>query len=287
MWTNLTQQICLVLLFGAVSLVWAGETVGTVVTPGRVLIDDLAIRGNSSVNEGAVLKTSTEAARIELADGGSLALDAKSEAVVRRDGLNLRHGKAMLLSGRNTLEALGLKIGATGAASRVLITVGPGKVEVAAMEGSAQVRNRQGLMLALVGKGTPLRFEPGTRGNDSTVTGMLRREGARFALKDELTGIDVELKGAELSSQEGNRIQATGESKITSDSDRHVILVSKLNRLGMAPEPASSGTSPSSSTKASTSAAKTGMSAGTKISLAALTFGGMAAAVAIPMAMSN
>ncbi len=285
MWTNLTQKILLALVLGTVSLMWAGETAGTVVTPGRILIDDLAIRGNASVKEGSVLKTSTEAARIELSGGGALALDAKSEAVIRRDGLNLRQGKAMLLSGQGTMEALGLRIGKADAASKVFIAAGPSMVEVAALEGAAQVRNRQGLILAMVEKGKPLRFEPGMQGNESTVTGTLRREGSRFALKDELTGIDVELKGTGLTSQSGNRIQATGESKIAGDSGRHVILVSKLNRLETVPEPAASGTSPSTST--STAAAKTGMTAGTKISLAALAFGGMAAAIAVPLAMSN
>lgn len=287
MWTNLTQKIFLVLLVGAVSLVWAGETVGTVVTPGRILINDLAIRGNASLNEGAVVRTSADAARIELAGGGAMALDAGSEAVIRRGGLNLRHGKALLLSGHPSLEALGLKVEGAGAASRLLVAVSSGKVEVAALEGSAQVRNRQGLMLAMVRKETPLRFEPGSAGTQSTVTGILRREGERFSLKDELTGIDVELKGSGLPGHSGGRIQATGEAQIIADSDKHVILVSKLNRLPMAPESSPSGNSSSASTKASTTAAKAGMSVGTKISVAALAFGGMAAAIAVPMAMSN
>jgi len=132
-----------------------------------------------------------------------------------------------------------------------------------------------------------LRFEPGPASNQSTVTGILRRQGARFLLNDELTGADVELKGPGLPSETGHRIQASGQARITSDSPSHLILVSRLNRLESPDSPEPSANPSSTSTKSVPNTAKTGMSAGTKISLAALSFAGLAAAIAVPMAMSN
>jgi hypothetical protein len=177
------------------------------------------------------------------------------------------------------------------AQSQVLVSVAGDKVEVAAIQGTARVQNRQGMLLALVHKGKPLSFEPGLGPPESTVTGTLRREGAKLLLQDELTGTCVELRGDGLSAQQGQRIQASGESQITGDTANHVILVSRLNRLDT--EPASgnasgnSASSPSAANTTASTAAKTGMSAGTKIGLAALTFGGIAAGIAVPLAMSN
>jgi hypothetical protein len=275
---------------GIASLLTAGETVGTVVTPGRVLVNNLAVQGNASVTEGMTLKTTATAARVELSGGGVISLDAGSEAVLHRGRLQLRHGKGMLASQAGRIEALGLRVNSGAPQSQVLVAVNGNKVEVAAVRGSGKVSNQQGLTLAMIHKGRPLSFEPGAGNNQSTVTGTLRQAGSRYMLRDELTGIDVELQGGPLRDNRDRRVQASGEARITSDSDRHVVLVSRLSRLepgADSTESAPNSSNPSTSTEKSTTTASGGMSAGTKISLAALAFGGMAAAIAVPIAMSN
>lgn len=274
---------------GIASLPVAAETVGTVVTPGRVLVNNLAVRGNANLSDGATLKTTADAARIELAGGGAISLDMASEATLYRGRVQLRQGKGMLAGAAGRIEALGLQVNSGEAQSQVLVTVNGSRVEVSALRGSGKVRDRQGLTLAMVHKGKPLSFEPGSGTNQSTVTGRLRREGAKFILQDELTGIHVELQGDSLGSHQGKRIQASGETRIVSDSDAHVVLVSRLNRLDSDTEssPSSGGASNPSSSTDKASPASTGMSAGTKIALAALTFGGLSTAIAVPLAMSN
>lgn len=286
MWNKLTQNCLLVALLGTVSLLSAAETVGTVVTPGRVLINNLPVRGNATLNEGAVLKTVAAAARVELLAGSAVTIDTDSEAVVHRGGLHLRRGRGVIVSGQPSLEAHGLSITPSAPQTQLLVAVGPGKVDVAALCGQGRVRNQRGLTIAMISKEKPLSFESGGSKNESTVTGLLRLDGRKLTLRDELTGIDVELTGHGLRNHLNQRIQATGESRFTSDSDHHVILVSRLSRLEMAAESLPE-TGNSTSTAAKTSAARTGMSAGTKVSIAAIAFGGVAAAIAVPMAMSN
>ncbi len=272
---------------GFIPTLTAGETIGTVVTPGRILVNNLAVEGNATLTNGALLKTSSAPARVDLISGGAVSLDVRSEALASRLQMQLRHGKGILTNAAATIEALGLKVKTADAQSQVLVTVAGDKVEVAAIRGMARVQNRQGMLLALVHNGKPLSFEPGLGPPESTVTGTLRREGAKLLLQDELTGTCVELRGDGLAAQQGQRIQASGESQITGDTANHVILVSRLNRLESEPASGNSASSPSTANTTASTAAKTGMSAGTKIGLAALAFGGIAAGIAVPLAMSN
>lgn len=278
------------LLVGIVPFLSAGETAGTVVTPGRVLVNNMAVQGNATLAQGAVLKTAATAARVELAGGAIVSLDARSEAVVKASAVELRQGRGMVSSDTGWIEALGLRVDGAAPQSQVLVAVAGGRIEVAAVRGIGRVRNGQGLTLAMVHGGKPLSFEPGPGTDESLVTGKLRRLGAKYMLKDELTGVDVELRGRGLSGLEGSRVEAAGRSQHASGSAEQVVLVSRLNRLddSQAQDHATGASSGSStSTAAKTGASKTGMSAGTKITLAALAFGGMATAIAVPLAMSN
>jgi len=283
----LIHRTLLVTSIGIVPWLCAGETVGTVVTPGRMFVNNLTVEGNATLSEGAVLKTSATAARVDLIGGGAVSLDAESVAVAKRGQMQLRQGKGMVTSPAGRIEALGLQIDARDPQSQALVAVLGGRIEVAALRGTAQVRNQQGMILALVHKGRPLSFEPGNGRPESTITGTLRREGSTFLLRDELTGTDVELRGDAVASRQGQRIQAGGVAQISGDSDNHVVLVSRLNRLDTEAAPETAPGSSSTSNSTASAAAKTGMSAGTKIGLAALAFGGMAAAIAVPLAMSN
>ncbi|NWF85558.1 MAG: hypothetical protein HXY18_17215 [Bryobacteraceae bacterium] len=268
----------------------AAETAGTVVTPGRMLVNNMEVQGNATLMQGAVLKTAATAARVELAGGTIVSLDARSEAVVKGASVELRRGRGMVSSGSGGIEALGLRVDGAAPQSQVLVALAGDRIEVAAVRGMGRVRNSQGITLAMVHGGKPLSFEPGPGTDESLVSGKLRRLGAKYVLTDELTGVDIELRGRGLSGLEGARVEASGRAQKAGGSPEQVVLVSRLNRLEN-PEPqddargASSGTATSAAAKSG--AAKTGMSAGTKIGLAALAFGGMAAAIAVPLAMSN
>lgn len=268
----------------------AAETAGTVVTPGRMLVNNMAVQGNATLVQGAVLKTSAAAARVELASGAVVSLDARSEAVVKGAAVELRQGRGMVSSDTGGIEALGLRVDSAAPQSQILVAVSGGRIDVAAVRGMGRVKNSQGVTLAMVHGGKPLSFEPGPGTDESLVTGKLRRLGAKYVLKDELTGVDIELRGHGLSGLEGSRVEAAGRSQNVSGSPEQVVLVSRLNRLDDSQAQdhatgASSGSSASTAAKAGT--AKSGMSAGTKIGLAALAFGGMATAIAVPLAMSN
>lgn len=278
------------LVVGVVPFLNAGESAGTVVTPGRMLVNNMAVQGNATLMQGAVLKTAASAARVELAGGAIISLDARSEAVVKGAAVELRQGRGMVSSDTGGIEALGLRVEGAAPQSQVLVAVAGDRIEVAAVRGMGRVSNNQGVTLAMVHGGKPLSFEPGPGTEESLVTGKLRRLGAKYVVRDELTGVDVELRGRGLNGMEGLRVEAAGRSQNASGSPQPVVLVSRLNRLedSEAQDHAAGASSGSSaSTAAKAGAAKTGMSAGTKIGLAALAFGGMATAIAVPLAMSN
>lgn len=281
--------VVLSLALGVVPVVLAGEVAGAVVTPGRMLVNGMTVQGNATVMEGAVLKTTSTAARVELAGGSVVSLDANSEAVVRTRAVELRRGRGMVASDAAGIDALGLRVNSAAPRSQVLVAVAGGVVEVAAVRGEGLVSNGRGIPLAMIRGGKPLRFEPAAGPEESLMSGRLRRDGARFMLRDELTGLDIEVRGKGLGDYESARVEVGGKAVSEGAGGGQIVLASRLNRLEAegAHNAGSASPSSASSARAKPRAAESGMSAGTKIGIAALAFGGMAAAIVVPLSMSN
>jgi hypothetical protein len=157
-------------------------------------------------------------------------------------------------------EASGFQAVASGANAQALVGVRAKEVQVSAVRGSVKVTDRQGVLIARVPSGRAISLEPSTAGL-SDLTGPLRREGARFLLRDEVTNLDVELRGSGLEQHAGSRIRAVGKAKVAADGESQIVLVSRLTSAQEPQERPPGGNRPDPETP------KTGISNGAKVAI--------------------
>lgn len=255
----------------------AEPVIGLAASQGRMEVDRAAVDGNASLVNGASIRTLDSPVRIRLSNGNGATIGPASEARIFSDHLALSRGQSLLTTPNYRAEALGF----TAAGSRASIEVRGAAVQVAALNGPVQVTDGKGVVIARVLPGAALSFEPSATQGISTMTGALRRDTSKFFLKDELTNLDVELRGSNLDRYAGRRVRVTGTADRSSDGKSQVILVSRLAAAGPQqtggnrPDTSSGGNRPDTETKP----AKQGMSNGAKIAIVAVIAGGAAGGI--------
>ncbi|MBI4889136.1 MAG: hypothetical protein HY821_00835 [Acidobacteria bacterium] len=272
---------------GAFSLVaMAGSgVIGVAVSNGAMRVNQAQVSGNANLAEGSSVQAAADAARIQLTKGGRATLAPNSAARVYADKLVLESGVSVVSTPSYRVEARGLQIAATGGQAQVALT--GGVVKVAALTGQAQVRNAEGLLLAKVAPGKVLDLTPGAGASaQSSVTGVLRQDGARYVVTDRLTNVDAELRGSNLQKELGQLVEASGTVKAGADRNSQVIEVARLNRVDdeNAPQsggqvPTGGGQKPTEGSKGPTKPTGTGMSAGTKVAIGVAIAGGAGAGI--------
>ncbi len=279
------KLICLV----AASALWltAGSgVIGVAVTNGQMQVDRAAVSGNSNLAEGSSVLTSAQATRIQLHNGNRATLAPNSAARVYADRLVLEKGMGMVGSSGYRVQAGGLEVAPAAWQARAQVLVKGGTVQVAALEGPVKVLGAGGIVLARVNAGTAMEVQPdaGAAGT-STVTGTLRQEGGRFLLRDQVTNLDVELRGSQLQSRLGQMVQATGRANASADRESQVIEVASLSHFEPErQEPG--GARPTGGAKpsgGSSPGAKSGLSSGAKIGIIAAIGGGAGVGIALGM----
>jgi hypothetical protein len=228
---NRLSLFLLLLALSAVALA-SGPVVGVAVSPGKLQIDRVDVEGNSNLFEGSRVAAAAPA-RIDLSSGARLSLGAGSQARVFRNRLVLEQGEGAILSSAGArLEALGFQVAPAEPSAQAHVAIlGGSAVQVSALNGHVAVRNTQGLILARLNPGSALSFEPSSGSANSLMKGVLRSENGRFLLLDETTNLNVELRGAALSSEVGRRVEVSGQASPSADNESQVILVTRLNRL--------------------------------------------------------
>jgi hypothetical protein len=202
----------------------AGPVIGLVVAEGKLRVDDATVTGNGNLSEGSKVKTAKGFARVQLNGGIRAAVGPETEARVHTAHLELSRGLGVVASPAYAVRAGAYTIQAAAGAQSTVYRKGE-TVEVGAAEGEVVVRNGAGMTIARVLPGQPLRLEPGTPGQ-SSMTGILRRERSRFRLEDEVTRLDVELRGAGLDQHAGQRVSISGGA--TAQGDSQLIQVARL-----------------------------------------------------------
>jgi hypothetical protein len=259
------------------------RVIGIAVTSGQLQVDRATVVGNANLREGSHIATADAAARIQLAGGVRATLGLNSEARVHAGRMELARGAGLVAAPEYRLVAGGYSVHALAGAQAQVYRQGD-SVDVAAVNGAVLVRDNQGLLLAKVTPAQPLRFEPGTPGI-SSMTGVLRHERGEYRLQDEVTNLDVVLRGENLDRHSGRRVQVSGSA--APEGDSQVIQVARLSReaaqqtTGAAKPTATGAAKPGAKAPSSTRSgggAGGGMSAGAKIGLIAAIGGGGAAA---------
>jgi hypothetical protein len=255
----------------------AQPVIGVAVSQGRMEIERAPVDGSGNLTDGSMLRSAASPARIRLANGHSATLAAHSRARVFAGRIVLEQGQVLATSAGYRTEAMGFQAVPSGSQPQTLLALLEKQVQVSAVRGFATVTDGQGVTIARVPAGRALSLEPSTAATEGQAdfTGLLRRERSGFVLKDDVTNLDVELRGAGLERHAGSRVHATGKAEISKDGKSQVVLVSRL----MGAQDAPPQDRPAGGNRPDTEPRRTGMSNGAKVAIIAAVAGGAAVGV--------
>jgi len=270
--------------------------IGVATASGHFTVERSRVYGNSTLFAGAVVETGNASSQLTLNNGAKLQLGAESRARVFENKLVLERGTSQGAAPKGfEIEARGLRIAGESPESRVWVTFADTKlVQVAALTGSVRVTDHAGTLMASLLPGAAMKFNPQAPGTAQTYSGCLVYKENRFLVQDEATGDVIEVQGAGLQPQVGNRVKVEGTvaskepvvklAKVLFDvtsvtqvaSGGCLTVASNLNAQTTAP--ANAGSTASGSTAPKPSVEHVGMSTGAKVGIAVAVIGGGAGA---------
>jgi hypothetical protein len=193
--------------------------IGLIKASGEFIIDGSGARDNSTVFQGSMVSTANAASHVVLEDGTRIDMGLDSRSRIYRDHVviekGLLHVKA---SNRYVVTAGRIRIDSP---QQTLVRLSDsGKVSVTALQGIAEVKDGDGLLLAKVHPGRALDFNDAdtASSDDVHVTGCLEtiearstnRATAHYVLEDKTVNVAVELVGTGLERLVGFNVDATG-----------------------------------------------------------------------------
>jgi hypothetical protein len=275
----------------------ASPAIGTIVAKGSFRLDNATVNGNATLFEGATLETAQAGSSIELNSGARVLLASSSKGKLFGDHLVLEKGQSHLERGAGfRFEALGLTIRpATGTSTGRVQLAGANRIQVGAVTGAFRVLNSRGTLIANIATGSTLEFEPQTTATMTRVTGILRSRNGRFVITDETTNVTVEVAGANLGKEVGNRVLVSGSldaSETPVSEASQFVRVSQVTRLARGPARRSvGGAAPAGVGGAAAKGGVLGASTSTIAIVggvaAAATLGGLAASDQLPGQAAN
>jgi hypothetical protein len=231
----LLKQACFATLMMAGILAATPRYIGMITADGGLWVDSAGVSTHATIFEGSVIETKEFPAKLRLASGARVWLDVASRADVFQDHLRLEKGSAQLDAGAAfRIEVKTLRVNLASPESRAMVSMREtGAVQVGALNGEVQVRNGHDVMVARVDTGRSLDLRPDSAAA-SLVTGCVSKLGESLVLQDEVSGVQIELRGNGLNTYMGKRIQVTGtaaEGRATTAADQ-VIRADTFKVLG-------------------------------------------------------
>jgi len=140
----------------------ANAWIGVARARGNFRVDDATVYRNSTIFDGSAVETGMVPAELQLAGGARLLLAPSSKSKVYGDRAVLEKGTAQLKGpGNYPVEARTLRIVQAGPDSTAQVILGKtNEVQVAALAGTVQVTNSQGLVVANLMPGSALTLNP-------------------------------------------------------------------------------------------------------------------------------
>ena len=229
----------------------ASPPIGTVAAKGSFRLDNMTVRGNATLFEGATVETADTGSLMELSNGARVTLSPESKGRFFGDHVVLERGQGRLdRTAGFHLEARSLTIRPeTGNATGRVLLAGNTRVQVAALTGSFRVLNASGMVVAKLPPGLTLAFEPQISSASTKLMGRLVINNGHYLLTDETTNVTVELFGPGLAKEVGHRVEVTGalDPTVTPVSDAsefiRVTSVKPVPVSGAAPAGAAGGSS--------------------------------------------
>src|SRR5262249_50392228 len=150
---HIRRLLWVMLVCGSIlTLAASPPVIGVAQSRGAFLINHASVPGSATILEGASVQTMAASSDVSLKSGERLTLASGSAPSIYQDHMALESGAAQLAHlSAYRLETDTLRIGASDPATQLRVAVdGKGQVRVTAVAGSAEVRNRQGLLVARV-----------------------------------------------------------------------------------------------------------------------------------------
>jgi hypothetical protein len=192
-------------------------SIGSVTARGETKIDNQQVQGSGTVFDGSVVETGqsiSSGADLRLANNVELTLLRDSRGTLSRDQFKLERGTAQLGSTDSfRIQASGMVVVPTEAHSSGSVFIDPAKsVTVDTKNGTLEIRNSAGAVVALVRPGHPLTFSslPGKSPSEFSAEGTVSAENGRYYLNSAETCTKYEVKGDNLQSYNGSSVIASG-----------------------------------------------------------------------------
>lgn len=284
MFMNKTVGLVFALTVLSLIAVAAGPVIGVAVSEGPLRLNQSLIQGNANVEAGSVVESMAAEVRVRLSNGVAASLAPQSSARFDGQGVELRSGGGVFANSNGyPVNALGFDIRPEGN-SRANLYLADGQLQVGALSGTILVSNRDGILVARVMSGKAVAVTPAAANDStSTMTGTLRQQSGRWILRDELTNVLSELRGAEFGEHAGKRVHVTGTTTAAAGNSDRVVEVARLTPAaqGGAARPTSpqGASRPGSSAPAKQGGA--GMSSGAKVAIIVAVAGGAAGGVVL------
>lgn len=277
----LTAAPIVYLALACVVLQAAEPVIGLAVSQGGLEINRAFVEGNGNVTNGATIKSDASPARIRLTNGNRATLGVRSQARVFTDRVLLEGGQLISTAGRYRAEVLGFNVIPAGQNTQAALELQGGRVQIAALNGSVNVTDAAGVMVARVNPGRALVVEPAssTTAGRSMMRGVLRREAGRFVMRDEVTNLDVELRGGRWEKQIGSQVVVNGRAEASPNREAQVVFVSRLQAAQDVDQQSGGNRPDQGGNRPDSEKPGTGMSNGAKVAIVLVLAGGAAGGV--------
>jgi hypothetical protein len=282
-----TLALCLSIHLGIVSA--APPAIGTVLASGAFRVDSATVTGNATLFEGSVLETHGAPSSIQLHSGARVSLNPESRGRLFGDRLVLEKGSSDLENATGfRLVALGLTVQPDRGSSTGRISFeGTRRVRVAATGGSLRVLNASGMLVANLGAGSALAFEPQEGPSNVTrVTGEVATKAGHSTITDEVTKVTVEVVGMSIEKETGHRCEVLGTMDPTATPVASASQVVRAREIHCGDSKKAATAAAAGAGGAAGGATIAGVTAGTVAVVggvaAAATVGGLAAAKKLP-----
>lgn len=215
------SNISLAVLFTFSCAMAGTAAIGTASARGSMVVDGSVVNGNATLFDGTVLETGQATTAVRLDKGIEIKLATDSRGKLYRDRLVLEKGAGELdAPGRFVLQASGLSVTSSAPNSRGIVSMQQhNQVQVSALEGSFNVADRHGLLLASVQPGRMMTFnmqDTGGANAPATYTGVLTKETDRCAANGgtayyiTVNGVKYQVVGENLDAFIGKTVTVTG-----------------------------------------------------------------------------
>lgn len=278
---TIRRPLWVLLVCGSVATLSASPPViGVARSRGAFLINNASVPGTATILNGASVRTLASSSEVSLKTGERLTLASSSAATFYQDRVVLQSGLAELdHMAQYSVDSGSLRIGASGTGAHIRVAVDASRqVKVAALGGTAEVRDPKGVLIARVFPGTALQLHTAAQESDQ-FTGIVEKQGNNFLLNDETTHVTTELRGENLSRLVGKRVRVTGKTipgGTPAAGASQIVTVTAVTTIGPAAAASAGGA-------AAGAAVSSGVSAGTiavigGVAAGAGTVGGLAVA---------